>query len=144
MFIRLSKSLPFLPNAVSQESPMPRYRALLKNLFGFVSLAATCSLPLLAKPMPSRTVGAKVMRLEVMPSNISLNTSSARQHVLITAILANGEREDVTDKALWQFDKSNIVQLAPPNRILPMSDGKSPRHLRFRTRCYSHSLSNWL
>jgi len=110
---------------------MSRYRALLKNLFGFVSFAATCSLPLLAKPVPSRTVGAKVTRLEVMPSNISLNTSSARQHVLITAILANGEREDVTDKALWQFDKPNIVQLAPPNRILPVSDGKAIATVRW-------------
>ncbi|WP_394794340.1 DUF1549 and DUF1553 domain-containing protein [Armatimonas sp.] len=64
----------------------------------------------------------KIARLEVMPPSVALDGRTALQRVLVTAILSDGSRRDVTGQAKLTTWPPTLLQLAG-NTVTPRTDG---------------------
>jgi hypothetical protein len=79
-------------------------------------LAPLLSVVLLAAPPH------KIARLEVTPSSVALDGHAARQRVLVTAILSDGSRKDVTGQVKLTTWPPTLLQLAG-GTLTPRTDG---------------------
>ncbi|MBB6049191.1 DUF1549 domain-containing protein [Armatimonas rosea] len=79
-------------------------------------LASLLAVVLLAATPP------KVARLEVTPSSVALDGRLARQRVLVTAVLSDGSRKDVTGQAKLSTWPPSLLQLAG-STLMPRTDG---------------------
>ncbi|WP_309710501.1 DUF1549 and DUF1553 domain-containing protein, partial [Armatimonas sp.] len=77
---------------------------------------ALLSVALLAAPP------TKIMRLEVTPPSVALDGRTALQRVLVTAILSDGSRKDVTGQAKLTTWPPTLLQLAG-STLTPRTDG---------------------
>ena len=80
--------------------------------------AALLALALGFAPPPK----AAIKRLEITPSSVSLNGRAALQRVLVTAILGDGSRKDITGQAKLTPWPTSLLQLAG-NTVTPRTDG---------------------
>src|SRR5262245_23508075 len=66
--------------------------------------------------------GAKVVRLEAAPASIALKHPYEYRQLLVTAVLATGDRLDATRMA--NIDAPATVKLSPTRLVRPVADGK--------------------
>src|SRR5262245_43910800 len=73
--------------------------------------------------------GAKLMRLEVYPASVTLKNPFDYNQLLITGILADGQRIDVT--RLVKVEAPAAVRVSPGGVIRPAADGNGALRLNF-------------
>ena len=74
---------------------------------------------------PYREVGeARIERLEVSPESLILERASTRQ-LLVTAHLAGGGSEDVTDQVRYQPTNSEVARVTAEGRVEAISSGQT-------------------
>ncbi len=78
--------------------------------------AALLAVTLIAAPPP------KIARLEVTPPSVALDGRMALQRVLVTAVLSDGSRKDVTGQAKLTTWPPTLLQLTG-NTVTPRTDG---------------------
>jgi hypothetical protein len=83
-------------------------------------LALACVAPVLAgESLPE---GAKLVKVEAHPAAITLTNRYGYSQLLLTAVLDNGERIDVT--RMVRFDKPACVSISPTGLVRPAADGE--------------------
>src|SRR5262249_8978857 len=65
---------------------------------------------------------ASITRLEIEPRQLVLDTKG-KQQLLVTALLSNGHREDMTDKVLYVSNNKEVAQVSPEGRIEAVRTG---------------------
>lgn len=68
-------------------------------------------------------LGAAPARLEVFPPKLALSGRDSSAQILVTRILPDGSREDLTADAAFEPSKTNWVRMAG-GRAFPMTDGE--------------------
>ncbi len=66
--------------------------------------------------------GAKVVKVEVRPERVEIKTPFEYRQLLITGVLATGERVDLTRMA--KLDAPPVVKISDAGQVRPASDGK--------------------
>src|SRR5436309_14252721 len=67
--------------------------------------------------------GAKLAKLEVAPASVELKTPYEYRQLLITGVLDNGDRVDLTRQA--KFDApAGVVKVSDVGQVRPAGDGK--------------------
>ncbi|HWL75583.1 MAG TPA: hypothetical protein VNQ74_17080, partial [Burkholderiaceae bacterium] len=92
--------------------------------FGLLS-AIVATTTLAAEKLPD---GMKLVRIEAQPAAIELNNPFAYRQLLLTGVLENGDRLDVTRMA-QPVGTAEIVQVSDGRLVRPKADGAS--ELRF-------------
>ena len=64
----------------------------------------------------------RITRLEVTPSSVAINGRASLQRVLVTAVLGDGSRRDVTGQAKLTAWPPSLVKLSE-NTVTPRADG---------------------
>jgi hypothetical protein len=67
---------------------------------------------------------ALVTRLEVEPREVVLDAKGKRQF-LVTALLSDGRREDVTDKVLYASNNKEVARVSPDGRVEAVRPGET-------------------
>lgn len=65
---------------------------------------------------------AKVAKVEVLPSTIELKSPFEYRQLLITGVLDNGDRVDLT--RMTQFTTPNLVKVSERGQVRPLTDGQ--------------------
>jgi hypothetical protein len=89
-----------------------------------VVLAAALTTTAAAQAQEKLPADAKVVRLEAFPKAVELKHPFDYRQLLLTAVLANGERVDVTRIATADV-AANFVQLSPQRLVRPTADGST-------------------
>lgn len=95
--------------------------------FGSVSvLVLLCAQGVLAAP-PRRTaaVASPVTRLEALPPTVRLVGPMAVQRLLVTAVRADGTRQDVTEEAAFVAKKPQMAIVSERGEVEPKADGQA-------------------
>jgi len=66
---------------------------------------------------------ADTARLEVFPAKVTLSGRDASRQVLVTRVLADGSREDLTHRARFVPDRAGVVSLRGTGRVFPAGNG---------------------
>jgi hypothetical protein len=81
-----------------------------------------CAAGMRADDAEKLPAGASVVRLEVLPSNIDLQSPISYRQLLITAVLAGGDRVDVT--RMVRFDApAGLITVSDRGLVRPRADG---------------------
>lgn len=107
--------------------PIPRIRFFVLLLIGgLVSfLPAEAAPPRKSLAIPAAAKLSKVSRLESLPSAVKLIGPTAAQRLIITAILADGTRRDVSDEAAYSAPKTKAISVSGSGEVVPKSDGQA-------------------
>ena len=89
------------------------------------SLAATASAQDKLPP------NAKFVKVEVTPASIEIKTPFEYRQLLITGILDNGDRVDVT--RLAQFTAPAVVKVSERGQVRPVNDGQGELKFTFQS-----------
>jgi hypothetical protein len=79
-----------------------------------------------ALPAPAQEAlppGAKVTRVEVRPDKVELKTPFEYRQLLVTGVLANGDRVDLTRQAKFTAP-ANLVKVSDRGQVRPAGDGQ--------------------
>ncbi len=68
--------------------------------------------------------GARIERVEVFPESMTLEPKGGRQ-LLVTAHLAGGGREDITDQVRYSPSNPEVVRVTPEGRVEAVSAGQT-------------------
>jgi len=71
-----------------------------------------------------QTANEKVVRVEVFPSEAVLDRQGKRQ-LLVTAYLADGRREDLTDQAFYVSNNPDVVKVSPGGLLEAVKNGET-------------------
>ncbi len=72
---------------------------------------------------------APITAIEVFPEDFALHGTRARQQLVVTATLANGDRRDVTNEVAWDADDPSLVTF-DHSVAHPAADGATVLHAR--------------
>jgi hypothetical protein len=67
---------------------------------------------------------ARVSRLEIEPRQVVLDAKGKRQ-LLVTALLSDGRREDMTDKVLYASNNKEVAAVSPEGRVEAVRAGET-------------------
>src|SRR5436305_14932111 len=95
-----------------------RIRSMWTRLLSLTALALVAATGAAQETLPP---GAKVTRLEVYPASVTLKNPFDYNQMLVTGVLAGGERVDVT--RLVKVETPAAVKVSPTGLLRPASDG---------------------
>jgi hypothetical protein len=72
----------------------------------------------------NREKGAQITRLEIEPRQVVLD-AKGKQQLLVTALLSNGRREDMTDKVLYLSNNKEVAAVSPEGRVEAVRTGQT-------------------
>ena len=75
-----------------------------------------------AQDAESLPAGAKIVRIEVFPPTVDLKNPFEYRQLLLTGVLASGERLDLTRLAQIT-GQGNLVKVSPTGQVRPLTDG---------------------
>jgi hypothetical protein len=78
-----------------------------------------------ARAQRARASMPKVVRLEATPASVRLAGPLATQRLLVTAVLADGSRRDVTDAAIFTSVAPRIVLVSRSGEVAAKADGQA-------------------
>src|SRR5277367_4619947 len=90
--------------------------------FAALTLAALLTTAAAAPAQEKLPPDAKVVRLEVLPRTIDLKHPFDYQQVVLTAVLQNGDRMDVTRIATAEAP-APVAKMSPQGMVRPVADG---------------------
>ena len=99
--------------------------------FAALSLLSALLLPAPAFAQDKLPPNAKVVKLEVTPAAIELKTPFEYRQLLVTGILDNGDRVDLT--RLAQFTPPAVVKVSERGQVRPVKDGKGELKVIFES-----------
>jgi hypothetical protein len=67
---------------------------------------------------------ARITRLEIEPRQVVLDTKG-KQQLLVTALLSNGRRDDMTDKVIYVSNNKEVAQVSPEGRLEAVRAGET-------------------
>ena len=67
---------------------------------------------------------ARIDRLEIEPRQVVLD-AQGKQQLLVTALLSDGRREDVTDKVLYASNNKEVARVSPEGRVEAVRTGET-------------------
>ena len=100
----------------------PRVLAIVMSL-GSLMVVQTHSGAQKAVRPPVASTRPSIAKLFVEPSHLQLNGPRAKAHYLVTAQLANGTMQDVTDKVTRQVAQPTLAQFEKDATVLPLKEG---------------------
>jgi len=92
----------------------------------FLSRTALILLAILIAAVPNAALSASrpaPPRLEIIPTSIRLDGPAATQRLLVTAILSDGSRRDVTDEAAFTSSTPKTAAVSKTGEVTPRADG---------------------
>ncbi len=92
------------------------------RIAGVLTLAAALTTTAAAPAQEKLPPGAKVVRLEAYPKSVELKHPFDYRQLLLTAVLDNGERIDMT-RGVKATVPAALVKLSPQGLVRPMADG---------------------
>lgn len=95
--------------------------------FGLLLIAGAVSPVAGQETLPA---GAKLVRIEAQPAAVELKSAFEYRQLLLTGILDNGDRVDVTRMAAPTAEPADRVAVSPTGQVRPRADGKG--QLTFR------------
>src|SRR5260221_57520 len=95
-----------------------------------LSLLSALLLPAMVAAQDKLPPNAKVVKLEVAPASIELKTPFEYRQLLVTGILDNGDRVDLT--RLAQFTAPSVVKVSERGQVRPVADGKGELKVAFK------------
>jgi len=67
---------------------------------------------------------ARIIRLEIEPRHVVLDTKG-KQQLLVTALLSDGRREDLTDKVLYASNNKEVAKVSADGRVEAVRTGET-------------------
>lgn len=101
----------------------------MKRIHLLISVAAIIGFANGAAAQEKLPPDAKVVKLEFTPARIELKTPFEYRQLLVTGILDNGDRVDLT--RLTKFDAPAAVKVSERGQVRPVADGKGELKLTF-------------
>ena len=86
-----------------------------------LSLACALLIPALISAQDKLPPNAKVVKIEATPAAIELKTPFEYRQLLVTGILDNGDRVDLT--RLAQYTAPGVVKVSERGQVRPLADG---------------------
>ncbi len=86
------------------------------------SIASDRSPQIIGLPRPDPSA---VRSLEVSPTEITLRGADSSRQVVLTAILSDGRRQDLTRVATWQSAATGLVAISSSGLATPLADGQT-------------------
>src|SRR5215510_9801380 len=71
-----------------------------------------------------REKAARITRLEIEPRQVVLDVKG-KQQLLVTALLSDGRREDLTDKVLYASNNKEVARVSPEGRVEAARTGET-------------------
>jgi Protein of unknown function (DUF1553)/Protein of unknown function (DUF1549) len=89
---------------------------------GFLAVAAILAITASARAQEKLPPGAKLVKIEAQPTSVSLKHPYDYAQLVLTGVLENGDRLDVTRMAAFETP-AKVVKISPTALVRPVADG---------------------